>query len=197
MKESSLSGDERRDLIEVGLRNVAGFQKLVEGLFELAKLEARQVSLQKISFSVAELIQDVVLKLQPRFNAKQLDVSYNPAADIPSLTADIGLIERMLTNIIENAVNNTPGGGSVSINLETSANGLVISVADTGPGISKEDLPRIFERFYRSDKSRSRDSEGTGLGLAIAREVAELHGGSITAESPESGGATFIISLPL
>ncbi|WP_319478575.1 HAMP domain-containing sensor histidine kinase [Marispirochaeta aestuarii] len=197
LKESSLSGDERRDLIEVGLRNVAGFQKLVEGLFELAKLEARQVSLQKITFSVAELIQDVVLKLQPRFNAKQLDVSYNPAADIPSLTADIGLIERMLTNIIENAVNNTPGGGSVSINLETSANGLVISVADTGPGISKEDLPRIFERFYRSDKSRSRDSEGTGLGLAIAREVAELHGGSIAAESPGNGGAVFIISLPL
>ncbi|MDC7225479.1 MAG: HAMP domain-containing sensor histidine kinase [Spirochaetales bacterium] len=196
LKDSDLSEEERREFIIVSLKNVAGFQRLVEELFELAKLEARQVVPQKLSFSMAELIQDTVMKFRPEYNRKNIDISYNPAVGLPLITADIGLIERMLTNIIDNAVIQTPAGGSININLRTSSSGFVITVADTGPGIKSEDLPRIFDRFYRADKSRSRNSKGTGLGLAIAREVAQLHGGSITAESPESGGALFIITLP-
>ena len=197
LKSSDLSEEEQKSFIEVSLKNVSNFQKLVEELFDLAKLEARQIEPQKIIFSMAELIQDVVLKLLPRSNAKGIEISYNPAADNPPLNADIGLIERMLTNIIENAITYTPEGGAVSINLHTESESLMISISDSGPGISDEDLPLIFERFYRADKSRSRNSEGTGLGLAIAREVAVLHGGRITAVSPEGGGAVFEITLPL
>ena len=196
LKEDGLSAEERREFIEISLRNVSGFQQLVEELFELAKLEARQVRPDKMQFAAAELIQDTVLKLRPAFERRKLEVSYNPAAGIPSLTADFGLVERMLTNIIENAVNHTPEGGRIDINLSRSGDGIIIAISDSGPGISSDDLPHIFERFYRADKSRSRDSAGTGLGLAIAREVAQLHGGRIEAESPPSGGAVFKIYLP-
>ncbi|HAK46213.1 MAG TPA: two-component sensor histidine kinase [Spirochaeta sp.] len=197
IKDDKLSASERRDFLETSLKNVSGFQKLVEELFDLAKLEARQTTPQIQLFSMAELIQDVVLKLKPQSDEKAIKISWIPSAGFPAFEGDIGLIERVLTNILENAVSHTPYGGRIQIGLEHYAGSLEISIDDTGPGISPEDLPHIFERFYRADKSRSRDRKGTGLGLAIAKEVVELHNGRILAESSEGAGAVFRISLPL
>lgn len=107
--------------------------------------------------------------------------------------ADLGLIERVLTNLLENAVRYSPRGGEARVTLMAEDSSVRVTVADTGPGISVEDLPRIFDRFFRSDRSRPRP--GAGLGLAIAREIVELHGGTITAESREGSGARFHFSL--
>jgi signal transduction histidine kinase len=196
LKGEKITEDERREFIEISLKNVSGFQKLVEELFDLAKLEARQVEPRRVSFSVAELTQDVVLKLKPQADKMNINVNYNPASELYTFLGDIGLIERVLTNILDNAISHTPEGGDIIIQLESVDNTLKLTVVDNGPGIKDEDLPHIFERFYRADKSRNRDRQGTGLGLAIAREIVELHKGTIEAESPVTGGAVFRIILP-
>jgi signal transduction histidine kinase len=112
------------------------------------------------------------------------------------VSADIGMIERLLSNLIDNALGFTPAGGSVRVELSPRDGFVYVCVADTGMGIAPEDLPRIFDRFYRADKSRNR-SGGAGLGLAIAKEIAELHGGTLTAESFPGQGARFTFRLPI
>lgn len=197
LKENTISEQEQREFIEISLRNVAGFQKLVEELLDLAKLEARQVSPEPQPFSPAELVQDVVLKIRSQTDSKYITIHYEPDPDLPLFHGDIGLIERALTNIIGNAIEHTPEAGSVTISLRQEGRWYVLSVADTGSGIPQVDLPHVFERFYRADKSRTRTSHGTGLGLAIAKEVVELHDGMIMAGNSETGGAVITMYLPL
>ncbi len=196
LKQENLSTEDQKEFLRISLKNVAGFQKLVEELFDLARLESRQTELQKDRFNLAELMQDIILKLKPRSDRAGVEIEYSRADDLSPVTADIGLIERALTNIIENAVSHTPRTGRVSIIISRTESSQIVSIADTGSGISDEDLPHVFERFYSADKSRNRESGGTGLGLAIAKEVVDLHGGTITAES-SAGGAVFTICLPL
>ncbi|MDC7219782.1 MAG: HAMP domain-containing sensor histidine kinase [Spirochaetales bacterium] len=196
LKGNSLSEEEQKEFLAISLKNIAGFQTLVEELFELAKLEARQVEPQMQKFSLAELTQDVVLKVLPLAQKEEVQVDFQPPLDMATYEGDIALLERVLTNVLENGISHTPVGGKVSIVLEKEEESYVLTIADTGSGIAAEDLPHIFERFYRADKSRNRQTPGTGLGLAIAKEVVELHGGTIGAESPGQGGAVFKISLP-
>lgn len=197
LKGKNITEKEQREFIEISLRNVSGFQKLVEELFDLAKLEARQIVPQRNAFSMAELSQDVILKLKPQSEKLGISIQYEPPAELHQYNGDIGLLERVLTNILENALSHTLEGGEIRMDIESAADNLIMIISDTGPGIADEDLPHIFERFYRADKSRNRENPGTGLGLAIAREVVELHDGSIEATSPESGGAVFRIELSL
>jgi signal transduction histidine kinase len=197
LKENTISEREQREFIEITLRNVADFQRLVEELLDLAKLEARQVSPQPIPFSLAELIQDVVLKMSARTERKHISIQYDPDPGLPSFTGDIGLIERALTNVIGNAIEHSPESGIITMELHQQKAEYTISIADSGNGIPEDDLPHVFERFYRTDKSRTRTTRGTGLGLAIAKEVVELHNGKIYAANSETGGALITIRLPL
>ncbi len=197
LTENRISEDKQREYVEISLQNVAGFQKMVEELLDLAKLEARQISPQRSAFSAAELVQDVVLKMRPQSDNKKITMAYTPDPSLPLLSGDIGLIERALTNIIDNAIEHTPQSGTITISLSQNPKHFILSVSDSGKGIPQADLPHIFERFYRADKSRTRTSKGTGLGLAIAKEVTELHGGTIEAENSTEGGAIFTITLPL
>ncbi|MGH0053896.1 MAG: ATP-binding protein [Sphaerochaetaceae bacterium] len=197
LKENSISEKERREFVEITLRNVSGFQKLVEELLDLAKLEARQIAPERLPFSLAELVQDVVLKMRSQSDNKHIAMQYVPDPHLPMYNGDIGLIERVLTNIIGNAIEHTPQSGTVTISVALLENNIILSVSDTGNGIPQADIPHVFERFYRADKSRTRKSHGTGLGLAIAKEVVDLHGGTIKAENSEEGGAVITISLPL
>jgi signal transduction histidine kinase len=197
LKDQRLSETERRESLEISLKNVSGFQKLVEELFELAKFEAKQVALRPELFQLTELVQDATLKLQPRARDSHIALSVDLPKDLRSVRGDIGMIERVLTNLIENALYHTPAGGRVQLALGLDDGDVSVTVADTGSGISPEDLPHIFERFYRGDKSRDRGAPGTGLGLAIAKEIVELHGGTIDAQSPPGGGATLRVRIPI
>jgi signal transduction histidine kinase len=117
--------------------------------------------------------------------------------DLPPVYADAERVHQVLFNLLDNAVRFTPSGGRVTVRASR-INGVVdVTVADTGPGIAPEHLPRLFERFYRVDSARSRDEGGTGIGLAIARSVVEAHGGRIWAESEPGKGSTFTFQLPV
>jgi signal transduction histidine kinase len=191
------SEGEGREFIQTSLKNVLSLQKLVEELFELAKLETKQVEPAREPFQLGELAQDVVLKLKPRADGADIALQVDHPQELPPIIADIGMIERVLTNLIENALSHTPGGGRVKLSIERRDRTMRVAVSDTGSGIAAADLPYLFERFYRADKSRGRGAPGSGLGLAIAKEIVELHGGNIEAESRPAGGAVFTIELPL
>ena len=195
LKDAELDPKERRRYLEVSLRSAESLRRLVEELFDLVKLETRQVQPRLESFSVAELAQDVVLKLAPLAEKAGVSVSVPQQQETPPVRGDIAMIERVLTNLVENAVRFTPAGGSVRVELSPHGREVGVSVADTGRGIDPEDLPRVFERFYRADASRDRSTEGAGLGLAIARQIVEMHGSSLEVESKPGQGAVFSFRL--
>ncbi len=195
LKDASLSPDERRRFLEISLKNTASLQRLVEELFELVKLDTRQVQLKREPFQAAELAQDAVLKQKPGADGAGVSLTVEGPRDLPLVQGDIGLVERVLTNLIENALAYTPPGGSVRVALSRDNGTVNVSVIDTGTGIRPEDLPHIFDRFYRADPSRDRSRGGAGLGLAIAREIVEMHGSSLQVESRVNGGTRFSFML--
>ena len=195
LKDAQLSGEERQRFLAISLRNMGSLQRLVEELFELARLDARQVTVRPERLQIAELAQDVALKLAPRAQGTGVSITVQPGGDLPLVSCDVGLIERVLTNLVENAVRFTPAGGSVRLELDRGEGEVKVTVADTGSGIAAEDLPHVFERFYRADKSRERAGGGAGLGLAIAQQIVGLHGSTLTVESTPGDGARFSFSL--
>lgn len=197
IEENNISEKEKHEYIEITLQNVSGFQRLVEDLLDLARFESRQINLEKFDFSIAELLQDVVLKMRGQSDSKNIIIEYKPEQNLPLYLGDIGLIERVFTNILGNAIEHSFENGAVTVNLILENGIYTISFIDKGPGIPVDHLPYIFERFYRVDKSRNRKTKNTGLGLAIAKEIVELHGGNIKAENCSEGGAAFTITLPL
>jgi signal transduction histidine kinase len=195
LKEGTLQPEERQHLLSISLKNAESLQRLVEQLLELAKLDARQVSLLREPIPLAELAQDVVLKLAPQAARARVSLTVDAPRDLPLVSCDVGMIERVLTNLIENALHFTPEAGSVRVTLSGQPSGVRVAVTDMGSGIEPEDLPHIFDRFYRADKSRNRTTGGAGLGLAIARQIMELHGESLAVESSPETGATFSFAL--
>jgi signal transduction histidine kinase len=206
---------------------IAHLSSLIDDLFEVAQIEAGALRLEFQRASLADLVSDAIEGMRPQAAAKGVRLEGSVAPGIgPALIAP-QKIERVLYNLVTNAVRHTPSGGSVTIsvsaerrppandhrpNLQKGAEpvvsrqspawsrvegSVVIEVADTGEGIAPEDLPQIFDRFYRGEKSRSRATGGAGLGLAIARGIVEAHGGRIWAESEQGQGARIAFSLPL
>ena len=197
IKDGDLTPEERRRYVKTALRNAQRLNTLVSELFELSKLETEQVEPTFEPFPVAELVQDVVMQYQPRAEEQGVNLQ----AELPErhvrVTADIGLVERALSNLIDNALQYTPSDGQVRVRLENEGTDVCVAVQDTGPGIPDEDLPHIFERSYRVDKSRDRDRGGAGLGLAIAKTILELHDRSLEVESTVGKGTTFRFHLPV
>lgn len=197
IKEKTISKEERQKYLQVILNNTQLLRIMVEELFELSKLDAQQVEPNKEPFSIAELVQDVVLKVKPWADKKGVSCSADFGKNLPQVRADIGLIERVLTNLLENAVDYTGANGDVCVSLEHEKEYVKVGIHDNGSGITKEDLPHIFDRFYRADKSRSLASGSTGLGLAIAKKILELHGTDIYVESEVGEGTRFFFNLPV
>ena len=195
LKDAQLTAAQRQNFIEISLKNTASLQRLVEELFELVKLDTREVQLKREPFQAAELAQDAVVKLKPGADGAGVSLTVEAPQDLPLVHGDIGLVERVLTNLIDNALAFTPAGGSVRVALSRVSGSVEVSVIDTGTGIRPEDLPHIFDRFYRADRSRDRSREGAGLGLAIAREIVEMHGSALQVESRVNGGTRFSFAL--
>jgi signal transduction histidine kinase len=161
----------------------------------LARLDAGQEVLEVAECDVRRLIQSVTSDLEPTLDARGQHVEVGIAASVETVRADPSKLHDVLRNLISNASTYSPEQSTIRISARRDREFVSIQVQDEGPGIPDEDLTRVFERFYRVDKSRSRDPGGTGLGLAIVRHLVELHGGRVFAENRAAGGAEFTIML--
>jgi signal transduction histidine kinase len=191
MKEKNLSEPNKRHYLNLALTYSEHLGCLTRELFELATLESADVKLHYESFSIAELVQDVAQKFRPEANRRKLTIGPDVPRDAPFVTADIGLIERVFENLIENAIRYTPEGGTIRLSVLLNRGSVFAQVADTGRGIPAAELPIIFDQAYRTVKDRQDRPRGTGLGLAIAQQVVQLHGRSMEVESIVGAGTTF------
>jgi two-component system phosphate regulon sensor histidine kinase PhoR len=178
-------------------KHINQLTNLVNDLLELSQLEGRPGLPRRAMISLPETIGKVVDLIQPAIKKKEHTLSVQAPPGLPSFSGDPDYIERAIFNLIDNAIKYTPAHGQINVSVRFDGSRLILAVKDNGIGIPAADLPRIFERFYRVDKSRSRDMGGTGLGLAIVKHVAMVHGGTIEVSSTPGQGCTFILSLPL
>ncbi|MFZ7111326.1 MAG: sensor histidine kinase [Desulfatiglandales bacterium] len=197
LKEESPGREERKKYLETAVRHCKRLTKLVSELLELAKLESDEISLNPEPFNLSELVQDVIQKFHLRARDRGISLVPPDNRDLPLVEGDIGLIERVLENLIENAIHYTAKGGMVALELIREGNDVSVRVKDTGSGIPEEELPHIFNRFHKLDKSRKHEAGHSGLGLAIAEKILELHERTIEVDSVPSAGTTFIFHLPV
>ncbi len=178
--------------------DVSSLNGLIDDLFELAQLDAGGMTFDKVPVSLSDLVSDVLERMRALADRRGVRLGGHVAPQVDPVTIDPQKIERVLSNLIGNAIRHTPAGGQVTIDARRHAarGNVCVSVSDTGEGISADDLPRVFERFYRGEKSRSRSGGGGGLGLAIAKGIVEAHGGSIEVTSQVGEGSTFTFMLP-
>jgi signal transduction histidine kinase len=168
---------------------------LMDDLLELSRLESGHRPPKWEDVSIPELIEDVAASFAPSAARKQLKLSADPG-EAEVVATDPDRLRRILECLVENAVKYTPENGEVRLAARTTEGGVAVDVLDDGPGIPAEHLPRIFERFYRADKARSRELGGTGLGLSIAKHLAEGMGASLSVASEVGKGSSFTVSIP-
>lgn len=171
--------------------------RLVKDLLQLSRLDNQQMKWQFEWISLVDLVKSAVERLGMEANTRKQTLECYVLGEIPEIEADYGRMEQVVFNIIGNAQKYTPENGKVTVYIGKLLNEVYFKVADTGIGIPESDLPRIFERFYRVDKARSREMGGTGLGLAIAKEIVEAHSGSITITSSVNVGTEVTVQLPI
>ena len=174
---------------------VDALTQMVRELLELARIESGQAPFRMEQVTVAEVIGPPVERLRPQAERADLQLIVNLPSGLPSIVADTERMQQVITNLVHNSIKFTPPGGEVAISAATGEDEIMIAVHDTGVGIPADDLPRIFERFYKADRARS--GGGTGLGLAIAKHIVQAHDGRIWAESIEGKESTFYVALPI
>jgi len=197
IKGDSLSVDERTRYLETACRHTARLGTLIGDLFELSKLEAASVAPVLEAFSLPELVQDIAQEFQLDSENKNIRLAINLDTDSAMTIGDIGLIQRVLENLVRNAIQFTPAGGEVTISIAERPKFVSVAVSDTGPGIPDKDIPRIFDRFYRSAQDDDNRSDSSGLGLAIVKRILDLHDSRITVISEVDAGTRFEFDLPL
>lgn len=186
-----------RHFLEIISDETDRLNRLINDLLSLSRIEAKNMEANKEKLSLAKIMNNTLSILTPQAKEKVLDVELRIAPDLPMVMADEDMIGQMLINLVDNAIKYTPRGGKVSIKAEKENDAVKIVISDTGIGIPRESIPRLFERFYRVDKARSREMGGTGLGLAIVKHILELHHGRIEVESDVARGSTFTVYLPV
>lgn len=177
-------------------RHTLRMEKIVSDLLLLSEMESPDRILRKEPLPIADLIASVMDALRPLAESKQQTVQLKAPSDLPPVKGDSQKIHQVVTNLLHNAICYTPEKGHIVIELRAAEKGTEVSFTDNGIGIPPEDLSRIFERFYRVDKGRSRDLGGTGLGLSIVKHIVEAHGGWVTVESKPGQGSRFTFFLP-
>ncbi len=192
---NDLSREEVRSQLDVILRNSARLENLIRDMRELSRVESRRVPLQPGEVDVVKLTEALLADMEPRLKECSLAVTVTDRGAV-SAWADRRAVDQVLTNLLDNALKYTDPGGRITVAVEAQPEGVRVSVSDTGIGIPAEQQARIFERFYRVDKARSRALGGTGLGLAIVRHLVQAMGGEIYLESEPGRGSTFRFTLP-
>ena len=195
MKRDLLSAAEQLSLIDRALQNADQLRRLTDALAELGRLDNPEFSAQPEPIAIGELADDVVQRHSTRAQGQSVELIAEYSDGLPLAKVDAGLIERALSNLLDNALRVTPTGGKITVRVRNDTEAMRIEVIDTGPGVSGDDLNRVFDRFYQT--SGHRELRGSsGLGLAIVKRVAELHGGHAGIVSVPGQGATFFLSLP-
>lgn len=197
LEDPETSRDELQRILEVMNRHSNRLGLLVDDLLTLAQLESSSPNLQLSNVRLADLFAAIVRDWGKRFAEKKIGIEVKIPADLPSLRADETRLQEILYNLLDNALKYTEPGGKIRLIAEQRDQEIAVSVSDTGIGIPEEDLARIFERFYRADKARSREMGGTGLGLSIVKHIAQMHGGRVEAESALRRGTTIRVILAI
>jgi two-component system phosphate regulon sensor histidine kinase PhoR len=169
---------------------------LINGLLELSRLESEKAEVNILSVDIDKVLRSTLMLAQRQPNSQKVTLEYIPAASQPVIASDADLIVQVISNLLDNAIKYSPEGGQIQLQLEELDDMVKINVIDTGLGIPEIDIPRIFERFYRVDKARSRKTGGSGLGLAIVKHLVEILGGQVTVESKLEEGSVFSVILP-
>jgi signal transduction histidine kinase len=177
-------------------RQIDQLSRLIDDLFIVSQLDAGGIPLHIETASLADLISDTLESFSGLAERQEIHLDGTVSSGLDPVSIDVQAIGRVLNNLIGNALHHTPPGGTVTVDASAPGNSVRIEVRDTGEGILSQDLPHVFERFYRGEKSRSRATGGAGLGLAIAKGLIEAHGGTISVESQPGSGTRFVVDLP-
>jgi signal transduction histidine kinase len=196
IKENSLSAIEKNKYLGIITDSSKKLSDLVEQLFQYSKLEANQIQPQKEQFPLNDLASDIVMKYQLLADAKNINLQLQSPHYLPLVFADIALTERVLQNLIDNALKFTPEGGQITIHLENKSSGVEVHIIDTGIGIEKDDQVYIFERHNQLSKVEF-SKKSMGLGLAIVKKILDLHQVNINVKSAIGEGTTFWFELPV
>src|SRR5881398_49613 len=196
LEAGDLDEKETRHIYEVMKRHSDRLNLLVHDLLSLARLESKEANLQVAEIKLRDFLEEVTRDWKKRLAGKNLRLELEVPEDFPMVHADERRLEEVVHNLLDNAVKYSPQNGRILIQASAPNQEVVLSVCDAGVGIAANDLPRIFERFYRADRARSRELAGTGLGLSIVKHIAQLHGGRVEAESVIGQGTTIRVILP-
>jgi two-component system phosphate regulon sensor histidine kinase PhoR len=196
LDDQDLSAEERHQIFSAMKRHSDRLNRLIEDLLALARLEAKEVTLQIAPVDLTTFLERAARDWNKRMQNRDLKIQVSVDENLPLLLADEFRLEQVMHNLLENAVSYSAEGKTISIVAKSEEGRAILSVADQGIGIPPTDLPRIFERFYRADRARSRERGGTGLGLSIVKHIAQLHGGDVRAESELGKGTRVSVLLP-
>jgi signal transduction histidine kinase len=194
-----LAGDlgvKQADILGKISRKIEGLVELTNELLDLSRIEAGLIVQDKQQVQLMDILDGLVEFMQARAKEKNISLTLKKA-DLPLINADGTSMEEVFSNLITNAINYTPEGGKITLEGEVTGDFVHIGISDTGYGIPPDEVPRIFERFYRVKTDKTRNIVGTGLGLPIVKSIVEAHNGTIKAESKEGAGSTFSVRLPI
>jgi two-component system phosphate regulon sensor histidine kinase PhoR len=193
----SIDTEMQKEFCNIINSEVTRLARFIDDLLSISSMEVGALTIDRQKVETARLFDEVLLKVQPLLEHKQIEFVAELPPKMPDLLLDKDKIIAVIVNVLGNAAKYTPAGGRVSLRVKGEEGKLRVSVEDTGVGISPEDLPRLFDKFFRSEDPRVQAETGTGLGLSLAREVVRMHGGEIHVESELNKGSTFTVSLPL
>jgi signal transduction histidine kinase len=195
LKEGRLSDEERDQYLAVARRQSDRLGTMIEELFELARLESQDMEPEIEPFPLPELVQDVVMGFRLEAERKKIELVLERPDEVPLVSADIGLIQRALSNLVGNALKHTESEGRVTVAIEPHSDKVAVRIIDTGCGIPGEELEQIFDRFYQARNQGQKQRTAGGLGLAIVKRILELHGSAVSAASTVGEGTVFTFSL--
>ncbi len=195
LKSGTLDPEERERYLDIIETECVRLSKLSDNLMKLAVLDSAKSSFHPAAYRLDKQLISLILACEPQWEAKDIDMNLEP--EEIEITADEDLMSQVWLNLLHNAIKFTPAGGRISVAVTREDGYAAVRIADNGPGIAAEDQPRIFERFYKADKSRTRASGGSGLGLSIAHKIVEMHKGSIAVASQPGEGTVFTVLIPV